>query len=749
MIAALVAYLVFIGGGWSGIYMPAIRLTSVILAGLVLAIWAVLFLRRPSLRPRSNLMPAIAASLGSFAISTMFSRFPGVSLEYLGYAIVLASLYLLLVQLMRDEFFRRRFMATAGVLFVVVVAADVVLVLSHWVQWWEALGRITVPPLRPEYEGLTFGGPSGVLMVVALLAVPIVGTVEWTTRRGVLIVAAVLLSVAVVGLLSGSRAGWLALAVTAASGALAMALSRDARSSVRAFLATLATSRLARIGLGAGLIALGGLALVLVPTVVHRASEGGEVNRLVFVQVALRLFAESPVVGTGPGTWVIQRVAETKAGEIDEYIPFAHNLYAQTLAELGLAGAAAGLVLIGTIAVLLVRAMRSHDGRQRQWAVVTALGIVYFAAHQTLDFYSNSPAVLFLFALPLACLDATSEQSARAAERPPERGRGRVGYLLAAGVVAISIAGLALQEIPALRMQALVERANAGDWAGLEAPAREAAAEDPRISPYLFTAGLAAAREGDHLAAIQYFKTVAERDDLPEAWLNLAAEELVAGDRSTVGSWIQAALRLGSQRSSILIAAGELALRAGSRELGIATLATAVAGRPSFLQDPWWTTNGAVSGLRQEIAIRAAAVAPGAAWEIALMSGDHAKARALVAVPGGDIAQLGFIDAWAGDVAARGRLFERCLANPFDTQGLGWCARLATHLGDAALAARFRDLIGTLNVGMSRLATDVRVIESSPGSIDTNLAVWWAPFTYRRFAPWDMLVPSLVHLTQI
>ena len=55
------------------------------------------------------------------------------------------------------------------------------------------------------------------------------------------------------------------------------------------------------------------------------------------------------MVGTGPGTWVIQRVAETNASEPNEYIPYAHNLEAQTLAELGLVGVAAGIVLIGAM----------------------------------------------------------------------------------------------------------------------------------------------------------------------------------------------------------------------------------------------------------------------------------------------------------------------------------------------------------------------------------------------------------------
>ncbi len=90
---------------------------------------------------------------------------------------------------------------------------------GYWVHWWETLGRIALPPLRPADEGLTYNSPSAALTMVALLAVPAAATLGSSTRRGIVALLAVLLTiVGVVAVISGSGAGWLALGLTAAVG---------------------------------------------------------------------------------------------------------------------------------------------------------------------------------------------------------------------------------------------------------------------------------------------------------------------------------------------------------------------------------------------------------------------------------------------------------------------------------------------------------------------------------------------------
>ena len=284
-------------------------------------------------------------------------------------------------------------------LFLIISIGYVVAVVVRWVIWWNAVGGLTIPPLRPEFESLTFGNPSHVLMMVALLAVPAAAGVSWATRRGVAWLVTVLGLIALVALLSGSRAGWLALAVAGVFAVVLGAVLVGPR--LRTFVRTspMVATRRFRLAVGAGVVALAVPVVVLAPAVLRRASEGGEDLRLSYVAIALRMFQESPVVGTGLGTWVVQRIAYTVPPEIDYYIPHAHNVYAQTLAEQGVVGAIAGLLVVVWLAWLVRDAIRS-EGTRRQVGVATAIGLMYFAAHQALDFNVNLPSVLFALALP-------------------------------------------------------------------------------------------------------------------------------------------------------------------------------------------------------------------------------------------------------------------------------------------------------------------------------------------------------------
>src|SRR5512143_3694741 len=118
-IASATVYLVLFGGSWYGIYVPSLRLLSIGLAAAALIVWAGIAFRTPRWRPRTNLLPAIVGALASLTIATVCSSVPRISAEYLGYSIILVALYLLLVRLLADPFYRSRLVALAAVLFAV------------------------------------------------------------------------------------------------------------------------------------------------------------------------------------------------------------------------------------------------------------------------------------------------------------------------------------------------------------------------------------------------------------------------------------------------------------------------------------------------------------------------------------------------------------------------------------------------------------------------------------------------------
>lgn len=752
-ITVAAAWLVLVGGGWLGIYTSALRLITVATATVILLGWAAVAWRRPDWRPRSVLMPAILACLASFSISTVFSRVPRVSLEYLGYAIVLAALYLLLVRLLANPFFRSRLVGIGEVFFVFIAIEFAVLIVWLWIGWWQDLGRLAIPPLRPHFIGLTYGNPSAVLTIVTLFAIP--AAARWSSwrTRGLLAFVGIVGVVGVVALLSGSRAGWLALAITGLVAILALVANPRRRSLAWSLLAGRTHGahrtawRIAIPAVGLGLVAA---AIVLLPAIVSRIDAGGEDLRTSFAIVAFRLFGQSPIVGTGPGTWTIERIANTHPDEIDYYIPHAHDVPAQTLAELGLVGAIAGVVLIASIVLLLRSAARSPDDERRRWAWFTGLGLLYFGLHQILDFYPNMPAVLFAAALPVAYLDATAHVAVR--ERRvdtrfvPPAFVYRLAPPLGLALVALACAGLLLQEIPAMELNEAVTAADSGDWRAALGPARAAASADPDIEPYQLTAGLASDHAGDHQQAAAYFQAVADRDDLPEAWLNLAAEQAILRRTPDAIASLARADRLGAERVEVLMPLGDLALRLGDVAGATEAFARAMVIQPSLAADPWWHSDPArVAILPAVLANAESTLAPAARWQLALMTGDVSTAHEL-----GDVlpSVRDEIDAWSGDRDALGRLNDTCAAAPVALGTLAWCARAEAHLGNSLAAGDYRMQMDVVAAGSSVGAHELRVnTEPVLGPTIPQSAAWfWGIYTYRRAIPNDMLVPSLVHL---
>ncbi len=578
----LITYLVFFGGGWFGLYVSQIRIASLVLLVALFGVWVVAAWRHLAWRPRSVLMPAIVAILFALAASTLVSRYPRQSVEYLGFAVILAGLYLLLVRILADPFLRPRMGGLAVAFTAVLGGAFAIANVTHWIEWWGLVGRFAIPPLRPESESLTFGNPSAVLTIVLLFwcsAVAVIG-LETVARR--VVVGALGLLTAFAIFVSGSRSGWFAVGVAIiVVGALWLG-GRDRRRQARTWLGARLASVGGRVAAGGAVVIAAGALVALGPTILRRLGEGGEDLRFNYLLAAGRMFAEAPVLGTGPGTWVIQRVRYTYAPETDYYIPHAHNIYAQTFAELGVVGALAGVVLLVGLAGLIRGAIRDDDPTRRRWGWAAAFAVVYFAAHQLLDFYMNMPAILFAAVLPVAWLDATSRRgsSADAPAAPARLERpARVGQV--AGVVALALAlvGFGLSERTASTHAGAVAAYDEGVWAEADILAQEAVVEDPAWPPYQFTEGLTAAAAGEHQRAADAFRRAAEADDLPEAWLDLAAEEALLGNGDAAREALDHAVRLGLQRPALAMAIGELAARLGNTDLAASAFAAAMRGR--------------------------------------------------------------------------------------------------------------------------------------------------------------------------
>lgn len=732
----LLLYLLLAGAGaWAGVYVTGFRAASLAILILVFAGWAVAAWYHPVARPRSMLWPVLVLIVAAQTVAAVLSPLPRIGLEYAGYTAILAGLYLLLVRLVARPALARRIALVLAIVTLVIAAVYLAIAFSIWLEWWRLLGRLTVPPLRPDYVAIMYGAPgilTAFLVGGALASTAMLWPAGPRERALCGLLWVVVLAAVVV---ASARSAWVALPVAIAVGAVLVFLT-GGRSRLPA-------SRGAKAAIGAG----AGVAVVLLvaigPALAQRLTAGGgEDLRVSLVANAMRAFAHDAVTGGGPGTWVIARISNTERDEIDWYIPHAHNVPAQTLAESGVLGVVVGIVAILAVGSVVVRAFRSGDGVRRTLAIGVVVIGAYLAIHQLFDFFLDMPAILFAAVLPLATLDALDLASRGAAGNAPPR------RWLVAVPAAIAI-------VPLLLLLTVERPALVGDEAALEMPddapmaavlAAEANDADGTPTSYRWTRGLAMATLGQDTSALDDLLSVARQDDLPQAWLNAAQLQLTHGDTDGARDSIARALRIGRQQPGIDVAAIPILLALGDTANAQEQATSALSGAPQLTDDPWWETTPELRALR-DVAVNVLVNASDSsrAWQIALLSGDADRARQIAATLPTDRAIVGdVIDAWSNVPGARERLERGVLADPLGP-GAGWAARIAARDGDADAAHRFRR-IASIPSGSTRSDNgyDVVVTDQIPvGQVPGPNAGFHFAYAYHRGSPLSMLVPGL------
>lgn len=170
-------------------------------------------------------------------------------------------------------------------------------------------------------------------------------------------------------------------------------------------------------------------------------------------QTALKGFASAPIKGTGAGTFEFVWYRYRSAGESP--VVNAHNLYLETLSDLGIIGL---LLLIGALAAILVAIARRARGPDRVLYAALFSAALAWAVHAGVDWDWQMPAVTaWLFAIGGAALaaDGTGDGAGR---RMADRGR--VPLAAALLVAAVTPALLMLSEY---HLQSAADAFQAGD----------------------------------------------------------------------------------------------------------------------------------------------------------------------------------------------------------------------------------------------------------------------------------------------
>jgi hypothetical protein len=144
----------------------------------------------------------------------------------------------------------------------------------------------------------------------------------------------------------------------------------------------------------AGLLAtgsgVGGAARTVAEARVNLASP----DRTGALHAALRLVAQQPLTGTGPGHAHLRWEGQGHGTQLFAYV---HNEYLQVAAELGLVGLVLLAVLLAAIARLLWRARAT--GRSGATSAGAAAAAAAFATHSGFDFVWHLPAIVLTVTL--------------------------------------------------------------------------------------------------------------------------------------------------------------------------------------------------------------------------------------------------------------------------------------------------------------------------------------------------------------
>jgi hypothetical protein len=229
-------------------------------------------------------------------------------------------------------------------------------------------------------------------------------------------------------------------------------------------------------------------------------------DRAAYWQVAWRTFVARPIHGAGAGSFAAKWI---QLRTVDRGVLDAHNLYLETLAELGLVGA---LLLVSALALPIVGARRS-----REPVTVAAVGSYsVYLVHAAFEWDWEMPVVT------LAALAIGAAIVIDASHRPPAV-LGRLPRVLSLAAAATAIAFAFVSLVGQTEVTSAERQSAQGDGAGAATGARRAARLLPWASAPWLVLGDLDLRARDTAGARRAYRTAAHRDPNDwQIWLRLS-----------------------------------------------------------------------------------------------------------------------------------------------------------------------------------------------------------------------------------
>lgn len=537
----LVFYLVFIGGSAYYTLVFPVRLFHHALMTLLVVLWFWGRLRLGRGLPRTPLDVPILAAIVVSVISAIFSLDSRMAFENLWFAFIHLVLFYVLIDLFQRGR-HRMVMETQFILSALIVFVTGLEVASWYfglgivpgtdIGWIDVVGPGAWLPLELPRVSLAMNISTLLAGYVAPLVPLVVGwslTARQPEFRRVLRWLALLL--VVVLLLTFSRGGMLSLVASLTVFAV-LQISRSRR------FGQLVSRRVLLPGLG--LVIIIGAAVFMLVSLSGSRSSGDQV-RLDMYRSAIDIAADYPIFGVGPGIYG-RVLRDYRSPELSrDRLASAHNLYLNTLSEVGIAGVLVSVWLLWAFSRAVMHTWRSESGdgaRIRIEAAVAAL--IGVGVHSLVDVFTTTPLVLLILLLAAFALVGT-----RSVLEPTPPGR-RWPCVLGL-IVAISY-GVWFLQIDRAQVNYQFSLVRVGTDEAIDL-ARSAAEIDPYLNlydlhiAYLLGEGLdqdsAPAMIATAITAYEYALSLEPTWDV--GWMNLAALETWRGNDDRALTYVERA----------------------------------------------------------------------------------------------------------------------------------------------------------------------------------------------------------------
>jgi hypothetical protein len=308
--------------------------------------------------------------------------------------------------------------------------------------------------------------------------------------------------------ITASRGAWVGAAVGAAALVVLRVWPRrrqwlDAPIRARALIRRIGPAR-AGLTIGAVALVAGGVILAILPALMTRLL-AGDAGRSELWQAGLQITADHVLLGGGPGSWPGLRPETVISNSSYAVLYTPHSSVIQVLAETGVAGLAAALILAGAIGQLAWSSIRSAPSAAvRIERELVAASLLAMAVHSLVDPMFHVPAVVVLIALLVARLEV-GEVAAANVPATADVASGRVPRSFqGAGVAILVLTGVVMLlpiDVAMIRAQQGVDDLDAGR--PRQARTELAAAiEGQDLAPYRVSQAIALAAAGDRTGAI-------------------------------------------------------------------------------------------------------------------------------------------------------------------------------------------------------------------------------------------------------